>query len=122
MCSYQPGQYTTIWLKGKDWTNRQPRHYTLVNPPNEKTYTIAVKKDNHGLVSQYLHDELLPLDVVELSPPFGDFHIEKAATIWNLEGDVPVVFISAGVGITPVLSMLRFHVSHTSLQQHMAID
>lgn len=53
-----------------------------------------------GWLSNLLHDHLNEGDTVELSAPFGDFFLNESET-------GPVVFISAGVGVTPVLPMLH---------------
>eukprot|EP01062_Namystynia_karyoxenos_P035990 TRINITY_DN2625_c0_g1_i3.p1 TRINITY_DN2625_c0_g1~~TRINITY_DN2625_c0_g1_i3.p1 ORF type:complete len:457 (+),score=193.11 TRINITY_DN2625_c0_g1_i3:53-1372(+) len=106
ICDYKPGQYTTVWLKGPDWSHRQPRHYTLVFAPNGKDYKIAVKKEDMGLVSSYLHDRVAVGDKVAMSPPFGAFHVENAESLWLNDNTVPAVMLSAGIGITPTLAML----------------
>jgi len=103
--SYLPGQYTTVWLHPSEWENRQPRHYTLVDG-TENEYSIAVKKEPHGLVSGYLHDRTSEGDSITLSPPFGNFNLANAQNVWINDLSHPVVLLSAGVGITPAMSML----------------
>jgi len=106
VCDFTPGQYTTLWLQGQGWKNRQPRHYTLIGEPNKKDYTIAVKKETDGLVSSYLHDRVAPGDVLQMSAPYGNFYLSEAQKLWTEASNKPVVFLSAGIGITPTLSML----------------
>ena len=53
-----------------------------------------------GYVSNLLHDYVNQGDVVRITPPFGPFHVDMAAT-------TPVVLISGGVGLTPLVSMLK---------------
>ena len=103
-----PGQYTTLWVpvspsgdKEKDHYREQPRHYTLATPETEDEQgglTISVKKD--GLVSERLHEAIIG-SPWELSAPHGCFNMEGVEKLWLSEPDAPVVFISAGVGITP---------------------
>jgi len=106
ICSYSPGQYTTIWTYPTGSDKRQPRHYSLISEPGADHYTIAVKKESQGLVSPFLHDRTAVGDEFDLSPPFGNFSMEGAQELWTKDADAPVVLLSAGVGITPMLSML----------------
>mmetsp|Transcript_62650 Transcript_62650/g.149444 ORF Transcript_62650/g.149444 Transcript_62650/m.149444 type:complete len:423 (-) Transcript_62650:74-1342(-) len=108
---HSPGQYTTVWLHPEGWENRQPRHYSLTNAygasdETASTYTIAVKKEEGGKVSSWLHDRTAVGDVINLSPPFGNFSLSGVPTLWTAEEPQPIVLLSAGVGITPMLSML----------------
>ncbi|CAE7236299.1 hmp [Symbiodinium sp. CCMP2456] len=104
--SYSPGQYTTIWTYPKGTDKRQPRHYSLISETGSDHYTIAVKKESQGLVSSFLHDRTAVGDEFDLSPPFGNFSVAGAQALWTKDADAPVVLLSAGVGITPMLSML----------------
>merc|ERR1712187_95829 len=60
-----------------------------------------------GLVSRHLHDRTAVGDEVELSPPYGDFNIAGCEKLWTSDVDAPIVLMSAGVGVTPMLSMLH---------------
>src|SRR5262249_54151658 len=62
-------------------------------------YRISVKREDHGLVSQWLHSHVEPGSVVEAAAPRGDFYLT--------DGSGPVVLISAGVGITPILAVVH---------------
>lgn len=103
VCSFTPGQYTTVWFHPEEWEYRQPRHYSICSKPNGETFTIAVKKEKGGLVSSHLHEKVAEGDIVPLSPPYGDFRLPA---LWTTEREVPLVLISGGIGITPTLSML----------------
>jgi len=105
IATHSPGQYTTIWVH-PEGPNRQPRHYSLISNPGDSTYRIAVKKESQGLVSIHLHDRVAVGDEVELSPPYGNFSLAGCEKLWTSDGDAPVVLLSAGVGITPILGML----------------
>lgn len=74
------------------------RAYTLSVAPSDESYRISVKRD--GAVSQHLHDRLAVGDVIEARAPAGDFIIDAHATR-------PAVLLAGGVGITPMLAMLR---------------
>jgi len=101
LASFEPGQYITVWPKPKD--HIQPRHYSLTFP-SSTTYNICVRKIEDGLVSTYLHDKLNVGDEIKLSPPFGNYTMTNAEDLWTK--DVPIVLISAGIGMTPVISIL----------------
>ena len=76
------------------------RNYSLSNEPGSAGYRIGVKRDPDGTVSGYIHDHVNVGDVIEVAAPRGSFFLD--------DGTHPVVLISAGVGVTPVLSMLHF--------------
>jgi ferredoxin-NADP reductase len=93
-----PGQYLTVRIPGAG----EPaplRSYSLSGDPSAGDYRISVKREDHGLVSQWMHDHIAPGSVVESAAPRGDFCLT--------DGSDPVVLISAGIGITPVLAMLH---------------
>lgn len=94
--SPRAGQYLTIRLL----VDGAPvvRSYSISGRPDPRTYRISVKREEHGIASRYLHDHVDVGDVVDVAAPRGDFVLEP--------GDEPVVLLSAGIGITPVLSML----------------
>jgi ferredoxin-NADP reductase len=87
----KPGQYLVVRLPGQG-----VRSYSLSSAPGAATYRISVKRD--GVVSSYIHDKLAAGDTIEAAAPRGDFVLTDASG--------PVVLLSAGIGITPVLAML----------------
>lgn len=76
------------------------RTYSLSIVPNESMYRISIKKIENGLISSYLHDNLEIGDVIEAMEPAGIFTIKESSK------NKPLVLISAGIGVTPLLSML----------------
>jgi ferredoxin-NADP reductase/MOSC domain-containing protein YiiM len=93
-----PGQYLTMRVPGA--AEPTPlRSYSLSGDPAAAEYRISVKCEDHGLVSQWLHTHIEPGSLVEAAAPRGDFYLT--------EGTDPVILISAGIGITPVLAMLH---------------
>jgi ferredoxin-NADP reductase/MOSC domain-containing protein YiiM len=94
----RPGQYLTLRLP--DAGQPAPvRSFSLSSAPGRPTYRITVKREPHGVVSSYLHTRLRPGVTVEVAAPRGEFVLDDGA--W------PVLLISAGVGVTPVLAMLH---------------
>jgi len=99
VADYQPGQYLGVWLKPEGFPHQEIRQYSLTRKPNGKGYRIAVKREEGGQVSTWLHDKANVGDVVHLAAPAGDFFMA-------VESTTPVTLISAGVGQTPMLAML----------------
>jgi ferredoxin-NADP reductase/MOSC domain-containing protein YiiM len=96
------------WLAGQSIVVRVPtdpaaapqvRNYSLSNEPGSAQYRIGVKREPFGTVSAYIHDHVEVGDLIEVAAPRGSFFLD--------EDPHPVVLISAGVGVTPVLSMLH---------------
>ena len=105
--AYQPGQYVSVKLLVPELGYSQPRQYSLSAAPGGKALRISVKREGgdtaaerpHGMVSNLLHTRVQEGDVIEVAPPMGDFVLHQ-------DRDNPVVLISAGVGLTPMVSML----------------
>lgn len=95
---FEPGQHLPIELPVGGRSEPVRRSYSLSNGPDDGHYRISVKRHPHGLASRLLHDTLEAGALVAARPPAGDFVLRC--------GDRPVVLVSAGVGITPLLSML----------------
>ncbi|MBE9461352.1 NO-inducible flavohemoprotein [Dyadobacter subterraneus] len=106
VADFIPGQYISIRLFIPELNLLQPRQYSISSAPNGEYYRISVKKEGltrlnpDGMISNRLHDFLNAGDIVEVSAPAGNFTL-------NPKGDHPVVFISGGVGQTPLISMLE---------------
>ncbi|MGO2507751.1 MAG: NO-inducible flavohemoprotein [Vibrio hibernica] len=97
---YKPGQYIGIYLNSDKLEFQEIRQYSLSDAPNGKTYRISVKREDQGIASNYLHAHVNLGDTVQLAAPAGDFFI-------TTESNTPIALISAGVGLTPVLSMVE---------------
>lgn len=96
--AYQPGQYLTVRVQGAA-DPAAVRTYSLSGDPRGGRYRISVKSESRGLVSPYLHDHLRRGDRLEAAAPRGAFVLD--------EGSGPVLLVSAGIGVTPVLAMLH---------------
>lgn len=103
--SFVPGQYLSVVIPVPEAGLTQVRQYSLSDAPGDDTWRITVKRVTAGdatpagVVSNRLHDAIRVGDTLRAGPPAGDFQLR--------DGDHPVVLISAGVGITPMVSMLR---------------
>jgi ferredoxin-NADP reductase/predicted pyridoxine 5'-phosphate oxidase superfamily flavin-nucleotide-binding protein len=96
----QAGQHLPLRLTLADGTQLQ-RSYTLSLAPSDGTYRISVKKE--GQASRHLH-ALAEGALLEARAPAGGFTLDAAQRR-------PAVLLAAGIGITPLLAMLR-HVVH----------
>lgn len=96
---FDAGQHLPIELEvpGADAPIR--RTYSLSGAPGVGRYRISVKREPRGAASRHLHDRVEPGAIVSARRPAGDFVLGCS--------DCPVVLVSAGIGITPLLSMLH---------------
>lgn len=106
--SFHPGQYVSIQIDIPALGYPQPRQYSLSERPRPDYYRISPKKElgnsgPPGAVSNRLHNTHEPGDVLRVSHPFGDFFLSDLET----QADHPVVLIGAGVGLTPLISMVN---------------
>ncbi|GAA4993115.1 MOSC and FAD-binding oxidoreductase domain-containing protein [Actinopolymorpha pittospori] len=92
------GQYLTVRVPAGGQVP-SVRAYSLSSSPGLGSYRISVKREPHGSVSTWLHDQLRVGATVEAAKPRGDFVLAP--------DNRPVVLVSAGVGATPVLAMLH---------------
>lgn len=118
---FQPGQYLGVKVKPANSDYFEIRQYSLSDKANGYSYRISVKRETAadadqvagpavGLVSNYLHDHIQEGDELDILPPAGDFLLQSA--------HLPTVLISAGVGLTPMMSMLE---SIVALKQHTPV-
>jgi nitric oxide dioxygenase len=112
VCDFEPGQYISLKRFVKGINVDQPRQYTLSDAPNGKWLRISVKREHladapPGHISNIMHDGVEAGSIVEISAPMGIFTLERNKT-------TPVILISGGVGITPMVSMLASIVAQDS--------
>jgi len=105
-----PGQYVTVKMLMPDGLH-QPRQYSLTRADDGEHRQFSVKRVHgggkpDGEVSTLLHDEVDIGDVLTLSLPYGDVVLDDAGR--------PVVFASAGMGISPMAGMLSHLVAADS--------
>src|SRR4051812_14336231 len=91
------GQYLTVRVRPDADAPPLVRSYSMSDLPGERGYRISVKREGAG--SRYLHDHVTVGDLLDVAAPRGSFVLH--------DGTRPVVLVSAGVGATPVLAMLR---------------
>lgn len=97
--AYLPGQYLTFTLNIDGKTIR--RSYTIASTPSRKGHCqVTIKREEMGLVSRHMHDKVQEGDLLAVAAPSGKF------TFTGVESG-SVALLAAGVGITPLMSMLR---------------
>jgi ferredoxin-NADP reductase/predicted pyridoxine 5'-phosphate oxidase superfamily flavin-nucleotide-binding protein len=104
---YKPGQHLSITLPA-DRGRNIVRSYSLSSYDSKQThYRISVKRDPFGLGSKFLHDNMQVGDIVGVEKPSGDFVYNPSSASGK------VVFMSAGIGVTPTLSMLHSFIENS---------
>jgi ferredoxin-NADP reductase/MOSC domain-containing protein YiiM len=98
------GQYLTLRIQPGNERSLL-RNYSMSGPPGADSYRITVKGEHDGIVSGYLHTRVAVGDQLDIAAPRGTFILDRT--------HAPVLLISAGIGATPVLSML-----HELAQEH----
>ena len=93
-----PGQFLVFRIAPDKDAAPILRSYSMSGSQNTGTYRVSVKRAT-GKGSQYFHDHIRAGDLIEVSSPRGSFTLAA--------GDGPIVFLSAGIGATPVLAMLH---------------
>ncbi|MFE6909469.1 globin domain-containing protein [Streptomyces erythrochromogenes] len=108
--AHLPGQYVSVQVELPDGA-RQIRQYSLSTPPGSAVRAITVKRVHgpaaagpDGEVSNHLHANVRAGHALRVSAPYGDLVLEDSAA--------PVLLASAGIGCTPMLSMLE-HLAET---------
>lgn len=97
LAAYQPGQYLPIRVPVEGRDAPLTRTYTLSGAHDARRYRISVKRE--GIASNWLHDHLAAGMEIEAMTPRGAF-------VYDAQSTRPAVFISAGIGITPMIAML----------------
>ncbi len=104
LSSFKSGQHLPIEVHIPNQSRASKRTYSLSGGPDaEYGLRLSIKREGNGLVSRYFHDQLQVGDVIKASAPAGEFVIPC--------NSCPLVLVSAGVGLTPMVSMLHALVS-----------
>jgi hypothetical protein len=120
--SFIPGQYVTVKLRIAGEEQELIRSYTLSDSPDKDYLRITVKREPTGKASSYFYNSVTVGDIIPISKPVGNFMLDT-------NSPTPVVLLSAGVGITPMLSMTEYlqknqpdreiHFIHSSRNKHV---
>jgi ferredoxin-NADP reductase/MOSC domain-containing protein YiiM len=108
LASTLPGQFVVLRL-GPASAPALMRSYSLSGELDATHYRVSIKREAHGAASAYVSDELRVGDIVQASAARGSFTLRP--------GDTPVVLLSAGIGVTPVLAMLHALAAEASTRE-----
>lgn len=98
--TFLPGQFLTF--SGEIGGKRIRRSYTIASSPTQRDYVeITVKREEQGLESRFLHDNVAVGDLLSVSGPSGMFTFTGKET-------ESIVLIAGGVGITPMMCIIRY--------------
>lgn len=107
MPAFKPGQYITLRTTLPSGVTTM-RNYSLSDKPGQEWLRISVKREvppeadtPSGFVSNWLHDSVNIGDELEIAPPCGEFFLDVTE-----RHEKPLVLLAAGVGITPIMSIL----------------
>lgn len=105
--AFKPGQYITVRV-GTPNGRTTMRNYSLSDKPGQDWFRISVKREVSpeaetpaGYVSNLLHDTIEVGAELEVAPPCGEFFLDVSE-----HHPRPLVLLAAGVGITPIMSIL----------------
>ncbi len=118
----RPGQYVSVAVRLPDGA-QQIRQYSLTRAPQREYWGITVKaipetrpEDGRvipeGEVSNHLHRNLFDGDKLKVSRAYGDLLLDDT--------DAPLLFISAGIGCTPIIGFLHY-LSHTESDRYVTV-
>jgi len=93
-----PGQFIVLRLGPKSAPTLM-RSYSLSGEPRAPYYRVSIKREAHGAAGAYIDNELQVGDIVPTGAARGSFTLRS--------GNTPVILMSAGIGVTPVLAMLH---------------
>ena len=100
--TYEPGQFVTFTLAIPEQGKPVKRSYTIASSPTQRDFIeVTIKREEQGLVSRYMHDMVRHGDLLEVKAPNGRFY-------FNGKNAQSVVLVSGGVGVTPMMSAVRF--------------
>lgn len=104
--AFKPGQYVSVGVYIDALNVRQIRQYSLSDEDDGQSYRITVKREKgdefkpNGMISHWLHQHVRVGSKLSVSHPYGTF-------VPELDSNEPIHLISAGVGITPMISILK---------------
>lgn len=114
---FHPGQYVSVAVD-LPGVGIQPRQYSLSQGPGRGSLRLTIRRQRgadgapDGMVSGFLHDEVKEGATLSIGQPFGDVVLDNT--------DDPLLLVSAGVGITPMMSMLD-HVARTAPEREVVL-
>lgn len=118
--SFHPGQHITLQLNLPGHAKPTIRCFSLSDRPGRETYRISVKnvaesgetRRDSG-ASQYINESLKVGDTIDVKAPSGRFVLDESS-------HAPIVMLGGGIGITPLISMVK-HLANTKAQRQVLL-
>jgi len=112
---FDAGQFISLKVDPNGDGLIAPRHYTVTSAPNSNELQCTIKLVEGGVVSTYFHNDVKVGDELDMSPPFGIFTPRE-------NDDAPIVLLSSGIGITPMVNFYRHFGDRVGLIVHLEHD
>ncbi len=101
IAGYRAGQFLTVRLPSA--AGHTVRTWSISDyDQTSDVYRITIRREPSGIASCFMHDQAKPGTLLDLRPPTGRFVLDRS-------GFMRTVLISAGIGVTPLLAMLKAH-------------
>ncbi|MGI6207200.1 MAG: ferredoxin reductase [Anaerolineae bacterium] len=98
---HRAGQHYDIRLTAPDGYQAQRSYSVASEPEREGEIDLTVELIEDGEVSTYMHEVLVPGDLVELRGPIGGYFV------WDADRTEPLLLVAGGSGIVPLMCMIR---------------
>jgi len=102
---HRPGQHYDVRLTAEDGYQAQRSYSIASEPERDGEIDLTVERIDDGEVSTYMHDVLIPGDLIEVRGPIGGYFV------WEASMDEPLLLIAGGSGVVPLMSMIRHRVA-----------
>lgn len=104
--AYEPGQFCTVIAPAGPDGSDISRSYTIASSPTDRdAFELTIKRENQGLMSRHLHDAIDVGSMLQVKAPLGRFY-------FNGEQSDQIALVAGGVGVTPMMSALRYLTAH----------
>ncbi|XQF91979.1 FAD-binding oxidoreductase [Pseudoalteromonas espejiana] len=98
---FKAGQHLTVKIPNNEAPQKSLiRAYTVSSSPENDFYRLSIKHQEQGAVSSHFHNHLAQGDEILAKYPQGEFYIEA-------NSQKPAVLLAGGIGITPMISMVK---------------
>ena len=104
--AYEPGQFCTVTAPAGPDGSDISRSYTIASSPTDRdAFELTIKREDQGQMSRHLHDAIDVGSMLQVKVPLGRFY-------FNGEQSDRIALVAGGVGVTPMMSALRYLTAH----------
>lgn len=101
---YRAGQFLTVRLQDTQSSDEVIRVWSLSDYQDRPDhYRLSIKREPQGIGSSFMHERVAAGTTIQIKPPMGRFVLDRGSF-------KPIILIAGGIGITPLLAMLKAHV------------